>query len=104
MPQLARFGYLRSKQMKLPLVIFLLGLAVTGAMAQSAPRDRNETPPGPPVAAPFQALGNVIRNPDADRPHRATPVTPQQGTPNNPQASPPANLPANPQDTVPPSR
>lgn len=100
MPQLARFGYLRSKQMKLPLVIFLLGLAVTGAMAQSAPRDRNETPPGPPVAIPFQALGNVIRNPDADHPRRAAPAAPRQGTPNNPQPGPPANPP----DTVPPSR
>lgn len=100
MPQLARFGYLQSKQMKNPLVIFLLGMAVTGAMAQSGPQGRNENLPGPPVAAPFQALGNVIRNPDADRPRRTTPVAPRQGTPGNPQAGPPAN----PQDTVPPPR
>ena len=85
--------------MKLPLAVFLLGLAVTGAMAQTQPQNGN--PPGPPVAIPFQALGNVIRNSDADPPRRYPPppaVPP--GTPNNPQANPPAA----PQNTVSPGR
>jgi len=50
MPQPAQLGYLRSKQMKLPLVNFLLGMAVTGAMAQSGPQGRDETCPArPPI-------------------------------------------------------
>ncbi|MEO8895246.1 MAG: hypothetical protein ABI450_05135 [Rhizomicrobium sp.] len=72
----------------------------TGAMAQS--QSGNE-PSRMPVAGPFQALGNIIRNPDADRPKRkatrSAPVTPTAippGTLNNPQA--------NPQDTAAPSR
>ncbi|MBN9546496.1 MAG: hypothetical protein J0I19_13570 [Alphaproteobacteria bacterium] len=61
--------------MKFPLVVLLLGLAVTGARAQS----RDNGPTTPVIASPFQALGNVIRNPDADPPRnyprRASPTT-----------------------------
>ena len=73
--------------MKFPLVVLLLGLAVTGAMAQS--RDNGQTTPI--IASPFQALGNVIRNPDADPPR------------NYPRrANPPTTAPAPPPTIIPP--
>jgi Flp pilus assembly secretin CpaC len=81
-----------SKQMKLHLTILVLGFIATGAMAQSQSSNEQSRMP---VVGPFQALGNVIRNPDADRPKRNTrhhaPVTPTAippGTLNNPQANP----------------
>ncbi len=84
--------------MKFPLVVLLLGLAATGAMAQS----RDNGPTTPIIASPFQALGNVIRNPDADPPRnyprRANPTTAPvplptiipPGTLANPEANPQA--------------
>jgi len=96
-----RFGYLESKQMKFPLAILLLGLAATGAMAQSR---GNTGQTAPVIVSPFQALGNVIRNPDADPPRKYPPRTSSPsvepapppsiippGTLTNPQASPQAN-------------
>ena len=88
--------------MKIPLaVLLLLGFAVAGAMAQS--RD-NAGQTAPVIASPFQALGNVIRNPDADPPRtypprpnppRTEPAAPPSiippGTLNNPEAGPQPN-------------
>jgi hypothetical protein len=79
--------------MKLSIVILILALAATAAMAQSQPRNGTNSPV---VASPFQALGNVIRNPDADPPRkytpRTTPAAPPTiippGTLTNPQADP----------------
>jgi len=68
--------------MKLPLAVFLLALAITGAMAQS----RGDQPPV--VASPFQALGNVIRNPDADPPR----TTPRRANPLSAQPAPPPTI------------
>ena len=86
--------------MKLPPAIFILGLAVTAAMAQSRPRDGASGTNGPVVAGPFQALGNVIRNPDADPPRKYTPRTAPAAPPT---IIPPGTL-TNPQATVPPQR
>ncbi len=84
--------------MKCARTILLSGVILvsgfTGAMAQS--RDGQPRIPGLVVAAPFQALGNLIRNPDADRPllHAARTAPPDApnanmpGTPNNAQANP----------------
>jgi hypothetical protein len=59
--------------MKLPrLLIFsglVLGQGLTAALAQTDNDSRRV--PATVVASPFQALGNVIRNPDADPPRRA---------------------------------
>lgn len=51
--------------MKFLLAVLLLGLTATGAMAQSS---GNTGQAAPIIVSPFQALGNVIRNPDADPP------------------------------------
>ena len=69
--------------MKLPLAVLLLGLAVTGALAQS--RDGQ---PAPVIASPFQALGNVIRNPDADPPR----TYPRRANPQSAQPAPPPSI------------
>jgi hypothetical protein len=67
--------------MKLPRALlfsgFLFGLGLTAASAQTQADSHNRRVPAPVVAGPFQALGNEIRNPDADQPRRrAAPVTP----------------------------
>ena len=88
--------------MKIPLaVLLLLGFAVTGAMAQS--RD-NTGQTAPVIAGPFQALGNVIRNPDADPPRRypPRPAPPQTEPAGPPSIIPPGTL-ANPQAVPPPN-
>jgi hypothetical protein len=78
--------------MKLPrLLIFsglVLGQGLTAALAQTDNDSRRV--PATVVASPFQALGNVIRNPDAEPPRRrAAPVTRQSPT----QPSPPTIIP-----------
>ena len=73
--------------MKLPLAVLLLGLAVTGALAQS--RDGQ---PAPVIASPFQALGNVIRNPDADPPRTYPRRTNPQSAQPPPSIIPPGTL------------
>jgi len=55
---------------------FLFALGLTAVSAQTQTDNNNRRVPAPVVAGPFQALGNVIRNPDADPPRRrAAPVT-----------------------------
>jgi len=76
--------------MRFPLAVLLLALAATGAMAQSEPRG-NTGQIGPLAAGPFQALGNVIRNPDADPPRT-----------NRPRPNPPATEAAPPPSIFPP--
>ena len=48
----------------------LFGGGITAATAQIQPDNRPSRAPAPVVVGPFQALGNVIRNPDADPPRR----------------------------------
>jgi hypothetical protein len=48
----------------------LLGANITAATAQTQLDNRTSRVPAPVVVGPFQALGNVIRNPDADPPRR----------------------------------
>jgi hypothetical protein len=50
----------------------LLGANITAATAQTQLDNRTSRVPAPVVVGPFQALGNVIRNPDADPPRRRT--------------------------------
>jgi hypothetical protein len=87
--------------MKFPLAIFLLGLSATTAMAQSS---GNTGQAAPIIVSPFQALGNVIRNPDADPPRRypPRPVPPQTEPAGPPSIIPPGTL-ANPQAVPPPN-
>jgi hypothetical protein len=63
------FWLLAEQAMRFPLAVLLLALAATTAMAQSDPRSSTGQI-GPLAAGPFQALGNVIRNPDAAPPRR----------------------------------
>jgi hypothetical protein len=59
----------------------LSGASVTAAMAQTQPDNRTSRIPAPVVVGPFQALGNVIRNPDADPPRRRAAPPPQTPPP-----------------------
>jgi hypothetical protein len=56
---------------------FIFGFGFTAATAQTQTDNNNAGRiPAPVVVGPFQALGNVIRNPDADPPRRRVrPVT-----------------------------
>jgi hypothetical protein len=59
----------------------LLGANITAATAQTQLDNRTSRVPAPVVVGPFQALGNVIRNPDADPPRRYSAPPPQPPTP-----------------------
>ncbi|MGZ5930426.1 MAG: hypothetical protein ACXWLX_14530 [Rhizomicrobium sp.] len=57
--------------------LLLSALGVTVALSQTRTGNDTQRTQVPVVASPFQALGNVLQNPDADRPPpRRRPGTP----------------------------
>jgi len=76
--------------MKPLFALLFFGLvSSTAALSQTQTDNSGRPIPAPVVPGPFQALGNVIRNPDADPPRRrAAPVTQQPVT----QPSPPPTI------------